>query len=176
MDENMNNNTNETENTYTSAFDNPVPSGSTPATTDKEPKVETEVIPPQTQTTADGSVYYSNTTNTSSENFNNYYSNSTSTSSTIGTTDDYSTGFATASLVMGILGMVCCCCCLGLIFDILGIVFFCIQKKDDEGKKPTTATIGLVLSIIALVAYVGMVIFSIVSGSSQAYLDMLQNM
>ena len=181
MDENnMTNNTNETESTYTSAFDNPVSSGATPDTTASEPKVETEVIPPKTQTTADGSVYYSNidptNSSTSSENFNNYYTNTTNTSSTIGSTDDFSTGFAIASLVMGILGLLCCCCCLGAIFDILGIIFYCVQKKDEYGKKPTMATIGLILSIVALVSYVVLTIIGLVSGGSQEYMNMLQNM
>lgn len=184
MDENnMTNNTNETESTYTSAFDNPVSSGATPDTTASEPKVETEVIPPKTQTTADGSVYYSNiNTNdstTSSENFNNYYTNTTNTSSTISSADDYSIGFAIASLVMGILGLLSCCCifCInpGPIFDILGIIFYCLQKKDEYGKKPTAATIGLVLSIVGLLACIIMYLFVFIGGGSQAYLDALQN-
>ncbi len=86
--------------------------------------------------------------------------------------EEVSKGFAIASLVMGILSIVICCCGLNIIFGILGIIFYFVQQKDSEGKRPTQATIGLILSIIGLVFAIGSIIFAFASGT---YQDILRN-
>lgn len=84
-------------------------------------------------------VYYSNTQPT-----NNYYNDTVQSAPA-----EVKTGFAITSLVMGILSVTCCCG--SLLTSVLGIVFYCVQEKDSMGKKPTMATVGLVLSIIGVV-------------------------
>ena len=73
------------------------------------------------------------------------------------------TGFAIASLVMGILSILGCCCygLAGIIFGILGIIFGCIQQKAEYGKKPgmaiagiITSAVGLILGIIVILCFV----------------------
>ena len=100
----------------------------------------------------------------------NYYSNNSYTSPE----EPVSKGFAIASLVMGILSIVTCCCTItGILFGILGIIFSCVQAKDSEGKKPTQATVGLVLSIIGVVIAVVSMIFGAALGSSSMYQEIL---
>lgn len=67
--------------------------------------------------------------------------------------ESVSTGFAIASLVMGILSILGCCCygVIGILFGILGIIFGCIQPKDEYGKKPGMAVAGIITSAIGLV-------------------------
>lgn len=69
-------------------------------------------------------------------------------------------GFAIASLVLGIVSVLCCCCCcftdtLGLIImgvtAILAIVFAFLSKKNANGKMDAKAIAGLVLGIVAIV-------------------------
>lgn len=66
---------------------------------------------------------------------------------------EFSTGFAVASLVMGILSILTCCCCgLGILMSILGIIFGCVQPKDEFNKKPSMAVAGIITSIIGILA------------------------
>lgn len=89
---------------------------------------------------------------------------------------EISKGFAIASLVMGILSIITCCCSItGILFGILGIIFYCVQQKDSEGKRPTQATIGLVLSIIGLVIAVGSIIFGLLASGTDWYQEILRN-
>ena len=69
-------------------------------------------------------------------------------------------GYAIASLVLGIVSVLCCCCCcfvdiLGLILmgvaAILAIVFAFLSKKNTNGKMDAKAIAGLVLGIVAIV-------------------------
>ena len=69
-------------------------------------------------------------------------------------------GYATASLVLGIVSVLCCCCCcissgIGLIVmglsAILAIVFAFVSKKNNDGKMDGKAVAGLVLGIVAIV-------------------------
>ena len=69
-------------------------------------------------------------------------------------------GYAIASLVLGIVSVLCCCCCcfvdiLGLILmgvaAILAIVFAFLSKKNTNGKMDGKAIAGLVLGIVAIV-------------------------
>ena len=68
--------------------------------------------------------------------------------------------FAIASLVFGIISILCCCCCcfvetLGLITmgvsAILAIVFAFVSKKNNDGRMDKKAIAGLVLGIVAIV-------------------------
>ena len=69
-------------------------------------------------------------------------------------------GYAIASLVLGIVSVLCCCCCcfvdiLGLILmgvaAILAIVFAFLSKKNTNGKMDGKAIAGLILGIVAIV-------------------------
>ena len=92
------------------------------------------------------------------------YSSSTNTvySSDQSAEEPFSTGFAIASLIFGILSLLGSCCCIGGLLGILGIVFGCLQKKDESDKKPgmaiagiITSIIGIILSLLALVYIIG---------------------
>ena len=63
---------------------------------------------------------------------------------------EISRGFGIASLVMGILSIVTCCCGVGALFSILGIIFGCIQQRDEYGQKPGQAIAGIITSCIGL--------------------------
>lgn len=63
---------------------------------------------------------------------------------------EISKGFGIASLVMGILSIVTCCCGVGALFSILGIIFGCIQQRDEYGQKPGQAIAGIITSCIGL--------------------------
>ena len=63
---------------------------------------------------------------------------------------EISKGFGIASLVMGILSIVMCCCGVGALFSILGIIFGCIQQRDEYGQKPGQAIAGIITSCIGL--------------------------
>lgn len=91
------------------------------------------------------------------------YSSEPVYSSNQGAEETFSTGFAIASLIFGILSILGSCCCIGGLFSILGIVFGCLQKKDESDKKPgmaiagiITSIIGLLFSLIALIYIIGM--------------------
>ncbi len=88
---------------------------------------------------------------------NNYYTNTQANTYT-SDSPEISKGFSIASLVMGILSILTCCCLpLAVILGILGIIFFCVQPKDSDGKRPTIAIVGLILSIVGIVISVGLI-------------------
>jgi F0F1-type ATP synthase membrane subunit a len=68
-------------------------------------------------------------------------------------------GYALASLVLGIVAVLCtCCCCASAlaiipmgICAILAIVFAFVSKKNSNGKMDKKAVAGLVLGIVAMV-------------------------
>ncbi|MCR5700755.1 MAG: DUF4190 domain-containing protein [Lachnospiraceae bacterium] len=98
-------------------------------------------------------------------------------SNNYGAPEEFSKGFAIASLVMGILSLLSCCCTfLSIIFGILGIIFSCVQKKDAEGNKPGMAIVGLILSILGLVISVGSIIYVLCLGGAASYQDILNSM
>lgn len=104
---------------------------------------------------------------------NNYYTN---TATSYGAPEEISKGFGIASLVMGILCILTCCCWfLSIIFGILGIIFYCVQTKDSEGKRPTQANIGLILSIVGLVISIGLVVISMLSANSSWYQEIMNS-
>lgn len=78
---------------------------------------------------------------------------------------EFSTGFGIASLVMGILSILTSCCCgLGILMSILGIIFGCIQSKDEFGKKPGIAIAGIVTSIIGMLSGVLIIAIFVITG------------
>lgn len=78
---------------------------------------------------------------------------------------EFSTGFGIASLVMGILSILTCCCCgLGILMSILGIIFGCIQPKDEFGKKPGIAVAGIATSIIGILSGVLILVLFVITG------------
>lgn len=102
---------------------------------------------------------------------------STYASNNYGTPEEFSKGFAIASLVMGILSLLTCCCTfLSIIFGILGIIFSCVQKKDPEGNKPAMAIVGLILSILGLLISVGSIVYVLCLGGAASYQDILNNL
>lgn len=85
-----------------------------------------------------------------------YYNNNQSS-----TASKPSSGFGITSLIMGILSILTSCCCgAGILFGILGFIFSLLQKKDFDGKKPGTATAGLITSIIGLLLSIGLIVLS----------------
>lgn len=98
-----------------------------------------------------------------------YYSNSTTNESTASfnsVSETPSKGFAIASLVLSILSIpLNCCCCLGFICAALGIVFGCIQKKDEYGSKPGMAIAGIIISAVSIVIAIVFNIFMFATGS-----------
>lgn len=66
-------------------------------------------------------------------------------------------GYAIASLVLGIVSLLCCCCCCASVFGlipmgicaVLAIVFAFLSKKDG-GKMQAIAIAGLVLGIVSI--------------------------
>lgn len=95
------------------------------------------------QNTLTGTSYYSNPENFST----NYYTDSTYNN----LPEETSTGFAIASLVLGILSIVTCSCCgIGILLSILGIIFGCLQPKDSFGNKPGMATAGIITSSVGI--------------------------
>lgn len=122
-----------------SAASSPVTYYSAPERTDSiDSTVDTN-----TKNTTDTSNTYTETARpaVNSDFYTNSYSN---------TTTETPKGFAIASLVMGILGILSSCCGLGTIFCILGIIFGCVQQKDENDKKPGMAIAGLITSGIGL--------------------------
>ena len=76
-----------------------------------------------------------------------------------------SNNFATASLVMGIISIVCSCCCIGIPFSALGIIFAYISKTNETMEKSAktgliTSVIGIVLSIAMLLVITVVVVIS----------------
>ena len=68
----------------------------------------------------------------------------------------HSAGYATTSLVLGIVSVAilfCCCCAFPamLITGILAIVFAFLAKRDNDGEMPGKATAGMILGIVGLV-------------------------
>lgn len=108
-----------------------------------------------------------------------YYSNSgsdsTYNSTIVEPTEAASNGMAIGSLVCGIVSLVMCCCCtcIGPIVGIVGIVLGCLQKKDEYGKKPTMATVGIILSSVGVALSIICIIFAVASGAFSAFMENL---
>ena len=80
--------------------------------------------------------------------------------------DNGSKGYATASLVLGILSMVfiCILCCFyyaALPCAILSIVFAFVAKKKNGGTMPGKAVAGLILAIIGILLFIVCIAFEI---------------
>ncbi len=96
---------------------------------------------------------------------------SQSTYSNDNTSDKKNDGFSIASLILGIVGILCGCCGCGFLFNVLAIIFGCVSKKNFEGKKSTLAIVGLVLGVVGLVISIIMIIYFFATGAYTAYMD-----
>ncbi len=77
-------------------------------------------------------------------------------------------GMAIASLVMGILSLLCCCCgYAGIGFGALGIIFALLSRKEEP--MCTHAKTGLILSIIGIAITVIVVIFFIFAEAASLF-------
>ncbi len=84
-----------------------------------------------------------------------------------------SRGFAVASLVLGILSIVCCCLTYaGLAMAVLAIIFAAVSRKK-MGYFDPLALAGLILGIIGAVFGVSVIVTDILSraGAFDAYLE-----
>lgn len=99
---------------------------------------------PETESKPDTAVSYTSEPVYSSTTDTIYSSNQTAQES-------FSTGFAIASLVLGILSILSSCCCIGGLLGIPGIIFGCLQQKDEYDKKPGMAVAGIITSIVGII-------------------------
>lgn len=81
-------------------------------------------------------------------------------------------GYAIASLVLGILGIVCCCCYeyAAMVLSVLAIVFFVVDKKKN-GSSNGMAIAGLVCGIFSLL----MSVMGIAIASTTFYKELLNS-
>ena len=152
------------------------PSGSTSEQTSSPFSANNDSVTTETASTTFSNDTYS--TSDTSVTDNTYYTpSSTYAGGSVSTSTpaEVSNGFAIASLVLGILSIICVCCCagLGLLLGIAGIVFGCLQPKNAEGKKPgmaiaglITSGIGIVLCLISMIAGFALTAYSDALGSS----------
>lgn len=115
--------------------------------------------------------YYTPAGNTASSSERNTETNASQTgtynsySNVVSEPSEFSTGFGIASLVMGILSILTSCCCgLGILMSILGIIFGCIQSKDESGKKPGMAIAGIATSIAGIVSGILIIAIFVIAG------------
>lgn len=167
MDEN-NNNVNETENTNNritpesgkndsgksiSAFEMPEDNRTKAPSEQKADSTPVPAYYPSSGSTTGSSEKNSETTTYNS--YNNVVSEPA----------EFSTGFAITSLVMGILSILTSCCCgLGILMSILGIIFGCVQPKDEFNKKPSMAVVGIITSIIGILTGILIIILFGITG------------
>ena len=75
-------------------------------------------------------------------------------------------GFAIASLVLGIVSIVLFCASINIVTGILGIIFGAIYLVKKYPEKRGMALAGLILSIISIALYVILLIIGIATGIS----------
>lgn len=167
MDEN-NNNVNETENTNNSSTpesdknDPGKPSSAFEMPEDNRTQAVSEQKADSTPVPAyypsSGSTISSSEKNSETTTYNSY-------TNVVSEPAEFSTGFAIASLVMGILSILTSCCCgLGILMSILGIIFGCVQPKDEFNKKPSMAIVGIITSIIGILTGILIIILFGITG------------
>ena len=93
-----------------------------------------------------------------------YYNDDTSSSETADKQ-------ATASMILGIVGLVLCCC---MPCGVAGLILAILAKKN--GATGGKVTAGLVMSIIVLAIWLISLVISLASGSYGAYVDMINEM
>lgn len=143
MDEN--NMTNETENT---ADTSPTSESTTDSSEKAAPPIVSAFEMNDNNTSSTGASYHTSADTASSPNAPvsaDSYPSFEATDSN----PEISRGFGIASLVMGILSILCCCG-VGALFSIPGIIFGCIQQRDAYGQKPGQAIAGIITSCIGL--------------------------
>ena len=83
-------------------------------------------------------------------------------------------GMAIASLVMGILSILCCSGLLSYIFGPLGIIFALTAPKNEQGERHSLSRTGLICSIVGLVLSVVYFVFLVV-GIMTGYFELDTN-
>ncbi len=83
-------------------------------------------------------------------------------------------GMAIASLVMGILSILCCSGLLSYVFGPLGIIFALITPKNEQGERHSFSRVGLICSIVGLVLSVVYFVFLVV-GIMTGYIEVDTN-
>ena len=81
-------------------------------------------------------------------------------------------GMAIASLICGIVGILCCCCCgFGFVLGIVGLILAIVSKGKNGGKMSGLAVAGLICSIVAILSGIGGLIYIIAAGGVEAFID-----
>ena len=81
-------------------------------------------------------------------------------------------GMAIASLICGIVGILCCCCCgLGFILGIVGLILAIVSKGKNGGKMSGLAIAGLICSIVSAVFGICGLIFWFTPGTMDAFME-----
>lgn len=86
-------------------------------------------------------------------------------------------GMATASLVLGILGLLffCCCTYLGIILGALAIIFACVSRSQ-AGYFRGLAMAGLILGIIATLISIVAIIASVAFLANGTYDSLFEDL
>ncbi len=79
-------------------------------------------------------------------------------------------GFAIASLVLGIFGILCCAGCCGIIFSILAVVFYFVDKSKTGVANPL-AKAGLICGIIGIACTIIVFVLSFLAGLTGFFED-----
>ncbi len=87
--------------------------------------------------------------------------------------DRQNDGFSIASLILGIIGLLCACCGCGFIFNILAIIFGWISGRNSDGQKSKLAFAGIILGIVGLVLSIGIFVYALISGAYTEYMNSL---
>ncbi len=82
-------------------------------------------------------------------------------------------GFSIASLILGIIGLLCACCGCGFIFNILAIVFGYFSGRNSDGQKSKLAFAGMILGIVGIVLSIIMFIIGFINGTYTSYMENL---
>lgn len=136
-----------------------------------EEKVEavTEPVVEEKEEVVEKKVEFTPSPVSETETFNTTYTNTYSEPA-----EPVSKGLAIGSLVCGIISVIMCCCCawLGVVLGIVGVVLGCLQQKDEFGKKPTMAIVGIILSSVSIATS----LLSIIITFTPAYKNMLNDL
>ena len=130
--------------------------------------------------------YQNNNDNNSNEqNTSGYYNNQNENNQPIYNIPHYTpvdqpkkenSGYAIASLVLGILSILCCGSC-GIIMGILAIVFYYVDKNNNGGQPNSLARAGMICGIIAIVCSVIYLILyaTVLAGVMQDMMNEIMN-
>lgn len=134
----------------------------TPPTDTYRPKLRKEEYYEEPETTTDSEYYTDNTLDNDT-----YVEETTPTPPRYTTIDppvQRDNKHAITSLVCGILSIVCCTGCIGIVASILAIVFYNMDKKNNNNIASPMATAGLACGIIGIIFSILVLVFSFAIG------------